>query len=893
MYISTIQRADSVYVWERTDSKRVVKEFPAPYYFYYEDDEGEFTSVFGKPLSRADFDTKDEFQALASRLKGRNKPLYESDISCELKVLMEHYYNATPPKLHITLLDIEVDYDETIGFSSVSNPYAPINAIALYNMHQNRSVVLVVPPPNWDKSTFDGQLHDLAEVVFCKNEKELLLRFLDEIEDTDMLSGWNSQFFDIPYICERIVIALGKAALSRMCFEGARPPRKREVEVFGNIQFAYDLYGRVHLDYMDLFRKYEVAERPSYKLESIAEEVLPHLPKLQYEGSLARLYKENFNWFVRYNIRDTEILVGFERKLGYIQLANVMAHMSTAKFNDVLGTIRLADMAIVNYIHREMDQIVPDWREQEDGSIRGAFVLLPQIGMHKNIGSIDINSLYPSGIRSLNISPETLVGQFLGTIADFEAIARRDASVECSLEYDSAMGGRTGVEVHTAAEWFDILWDRKQAVSGYGTVFSQEKQGVVPAILESWYKQRKHYQKLSGEAYKQAEQCKQGSKEHQEQVDLHEYYDKLQYVYKIKLNSLYGALTNYRFRFFRLNLGESTTGTGRAILRHQCRKTSELLDGSYNVDFPLYETVADAIDSGEHENTALLGPQFKGTFQAPSVVYGDTDSTYFVTHCDTASEAIKVADYVANQVNKSYQQFMQDTFRCQPGFDDIIKCGREVVADNGIFVNKKRYILHLIDKDGHTVDQMKIMGLELKKTTLPRPVQAKLVKFMEQLLTGADWDDVAKEIVAYKTELSDPMKIIQLGLPKGVKGLEEYTRAWEADPKTRLPGHVASSILYNNLITKYGDKTSSFITSGTKIRVFYLKVPIGRFKAISLPTDTTEIPEWFTEHIVPNINVDSQIERLVDKPLEKIFTAIKKVVPSIQTLYLDDLFCYD
>jgi DNA polymerase elongation subunit (family B) len=426
--------------------------------------------------------------------------MYESDIPAEVKILSQYYHNAEIPKLNISFLDIEVDYNTEIGFSSISNPYAPINAIAIHHQWCNRSVVYAVPPPGWDPTKFNKSLLELSEIVFCETEKELLLHILDEFEDSDVLSGWNSDFFDMPYIAKRIEMKLGKSYLRKLSFDGAEMPKYRDVEVFGNMQTLLEISGRVSLDYMQLFKKYEMSQRASYKLEAIADEFLPHLPKLEYEGSLADLYVNNFNHFLRYNIRDTEILRGFEDTLGYVALANVMCHTSTAQFKHVFGTLQLTDLAIINYCHYELDVKVPDWWEKPDGSIQGAYVLYPQIGMHEWIGSIDINSLYPSAIRSINISPETIIGQFSNNINDWEKLATGTIDL-VTLEYDDGSS-----EEHTALEWRTILIQRTWSVSGYGTVFNQSKQGVVPNILTTWYAQRKQYQKQKNELYEKA-QC--------------------------------------------------------------------------------------------------------------------------------------------------------------------------------------------------------------------------------------------------------------------------------------------------------------------------------------------------------------------------------------------------
>jgi DNA polymerase elongation subunit (family B) len=367
-----------------------------------------------------------------------------------------------------------------------------------------------------------------------------------------------------------------------------------------------------------------------------------------------------------------------------------------------------------------------------------------------------------------------------------------------------------------------------------------------------------------------------------------QHYDQMQYTYKIKLNSSYGALTNLHFRFFDLRLGESTTGTGRVIIIHQARKISEILDGTYNVDFPTYETIKDAETEGHSPDTALHGPKFKGKFMSDSIVAGDTDSGYFKTHATNKEEAIQIADAVAVQVNASFKEFMQRTFLCNPGYDDKIKCAREVVSTKAIFVKKKHYLMHICNLDGKPVDKMKIMGVATKKTTLPKVVSTKLNGFIEQLLKDRDWDDIAEDVVAYKIQLRNSANIFDLGLPKGVNGVEQYTANYALDPKCRIPGHVAASIHYNQLLLQYDDKTSLPITSGTKIKVFYLVGDHGKFKSIAIPTDAGKIPQWCLDNF--KIDIDAQMTRLIDKPLEGILNAIGKRVPTRAGITFDSIF---
>lgn len=337
-----------------------------------------------------------------------------------------------------------------------------------------------------------------------------------------------------------------------------------------------------------------------------------------------------------------------------------------------------------------------------------------------------------------------------------------------------------------------------------------------------------------------------------------ERYDRRQYLYKIKLNSAYGSLVNRYFRFYDLRLGESTTGTGRMILKHQCASVNEAITGKYDT-------------YGEN------------------IIYGDTDSTYFNIPGSKRKNIIKLATSVGEYVNDSFQEFMQRKFLCITGYDDLIKSEMELISDKGIFVDKKRYILHVTYSEGYDVDKLKVMGLETKKTTLSKLISKKLNGFIEDLLKDKDWASIADEIVAYKDNLINTPNIMDIGLPKGIKGIEDYTQRYELNGDSeRLPGHVAAGIFYNKLRGHYNDKVSPPIMSGMKIKVFYLNKKYGKFKSIAIPTDIEVLPQWFLDNFV--VDKEAHIMRLVDKPLGNILKAINKEVPSKQTLLANSVF---
>lgn len=270
-------------------------------------------------------------------------------------------------------------------------------------------------------------------------------------------------------------------------------------------------------------------------------------------------------------------------------------------------------------------------------------------------------------------------------------------------------------------------------------------------------------------------------------------------------------------------------------------------------------------------------------FFANNILVHNTDSCYFKTHAETIDEAIQVADLVASKVNKSFPEFVQETFFISEQNKHLIQTAREIVSDKGIFVEKKRYILHVVDSEGKACDKLKIMGLDTKKTTLPSHVSKRLNHFIERLLKGETWEQISEAVVEYKSELLNSENIMDIGLPKGVKKIEHYTEMYNSDPDTRLPGHVAASILYNMCLKEFNDKISTPISSGMKIKVFRLKGKYKkRFTSIAIPTDTEVVPTWFFDNFV--IDKQSHITRLVDNPLENILRAIGERSPSRDSL---------
>jgi DNA polymerase elongation subunit (family B) len=494
---------DKVLVWERDSSGRHLKEWKAEHYFFVPAEDGEFKGLDGRPLKRLDFTSASELQEAVRRHGWHER--YESDIPPLFKCLMNNYYDLPVPVVHYALIDIEVDYKSSIGFAGPTNAYAPISAVTIYQSWTNQYLMFFVPPmvnggrAQLTPQEIQGYIIELAErgdlrrgavpeVTICSHELELLRLMVDAIQDADIISGWNSDFFDLPYIIERLKLQLPRL-VPKLCFQGARPPKEKLVERFGSQEKTYTLYGRTHLDYLQLFDKFTFEGRESYSLGNILQEEIG-LSKLHYEGTLEQLYHQDPRRYAAYNFRDIDGLVQLDQKFKFIQLVNQMAHENTCLFENILGTVRYVETGIANRAIRVHGMRVPDKRITTDSEkVEGAIVLNPKIGMHEWIGSVDINSLYPSVIRALNISPEMFRGQFLNGEDDWRGIMNGDEAEHVMRDDSGETFSATG------AEWKALLREQQWAISAYGTVFDQSQgPGIVADTLTFWFAERKRLQ---------------------------------------------------------------------------------------------------------------------------------------------------------------------------------------------------------------------------------------------------------------------------------------------------------------------------------------------------------------------------------------------------------------
>ena len=876
---------DRINVVERLNGKREYRDFPVNHIFYYEDARGKHKTIFGKPCSRFSTRNVKEFRKELKIQSGKN--IFESDINPVFRTLADNYLHAEPPKLQTAFFDIEVDFDNEKGYSTPEDPFNPITAITVYLDWLEQLVTLAMPPKTMTIETAKDLTKDFDNTFLFTDEGKLLETFLDLIDDADILSGWNSEGYDIPYIVQRITRVLSKDDTRKFCLWG-QLPKKRTFERFGAENITFDLVGRVHLDYMQLYRKYTYEERHSYSLDAIGEYELDER-KTQYEGTLDQLYNQDFNKFIEYNRQDTLLLNKLDKKLRFIDLSNALAHENTVLLMTTMGAVAVTEQAIINEAH-ERGMVVPNRRNRdgEPTTAAGAYVAYPKKGIHEWIGAIDINSLYPSVIRALNMGPETVVGQLRQTMTENRIrnlMEQKKSFADAwegefgSREYQAVMNMERGTEITIDWEYGDedtlsahdvwrLIFDSNKPwmLSANGTIFTYETKGVVPGLLERWYAERKEMQASLKKA-----------KDADNKIEI-EYWDKRQLVKKINLNSLYGAILNPGCRFFDHRIGQSTTLTGRCISKRMAEVVNKLLTGEEN-------HVGDAI------------------------VYGDTDSVYFSAWPMMKEEVesgraewgkeicTKLYDSIAEEVNTEFPAYMEKGFHCPRTNGELIRGGREIVATRGLYITKKRYAAMIYDQEGFRLDtdgkpgKVKAMGLDLKRSDTPRVMQEFMSELLTDVLNGKDKDFIADKIKKFKHEFKERPGW-EKGTPKRVNNLTKYTAEEQRLGKANMPGHVRAAMNWNTLRKMNGDKYSQQIIDGAKTIVCKLKQnPLG-WTSVGYPTDETYLPQWFKELPFDDTLMEETIvDQKIDNLLGVLNWNLKEITQTANTF--DDLFSFE
>jgi len=771
---------------------------------------GKYKTLDGKPVSKIDFDSVSDARDFISRYEDvSNMEIYGLTTFLYLYIFDNYKgdIDYDPKLVNIATIDIECAADE--GFPDIQRADKPLTAITLRS--RNRNFVFGCG----DFETDDVNTYYMK----CKDEYELIQKFLEcwENLDIDIVTGWNIEFFDIPYIVNRIRNLFNDTEARRL--SPWRILDEKIVEFRGKENQSFNPAGISVLDYYQLYRKFMFGNQESYKLDFIAQVELGE-KKIDYSeyGNLLELYKNNHQKFIEYNIHDCVLVDRLDDKLKFLEQSMAIAYDAKVNYPDVMTTVRPWDIIIHNYLLEQGIVIPPMKKQQMDGALIGGHVKEPKIGLSKWVVSFDLNSLYPHLIMQYNISPET----FTGKMQNYPTV-------------DKLLSG-----------------DVKQpegdfAIAANGCLYNKDRQGFLPALMEKMYNDRTKYKKLMLEAKQRYE-----NKPNSEDEKLVARYHNMQMAKKIQLNSAYGAMANQWFRWFNFDHAEAITMSGQLSIRWIEKKMNEFMNKILN-----NHNVADR----------------------DYVIASDTDSIYvemdhLVAHLDTDNEldiVVAIDKFCEQKIQPYLDNCYEELAVYMNAYQQKMKMKRETIANKGIWRGKKMYILNAWNVEGvqYSEPKLKLQGIEAVRSSTPKACRENIKKALGIIMNGTQ-DELQKFIQDFREEfISLPFE--DVAFPRGVKYLAKYSKNRNQIYDKGTPIHVKGALIFNNLLKKHGITSIPTIQDGDKIRFAYLKVPNPVQESVVAVPD--ELPKEL-EFIDKYIDREMQFNKSFLEPLKSITEVI-------------------
>ena len=821
IFIDQQNEPPTAYVWD--DQKGLVTLALSDFnYAYVRDPKGKYIAMTGERVTK-------------TRRYMRGKPgVFESDLPKETRVLTDLYLNEdTPSEGNVTLFfDIEVSMEN--GVPDIHNPNNKITSIALYDPLVKKYAIYVLD----EQRTYEDRDSDEVGTYFCHSEIDLIHKFLNAYEQIQptIISGWNSDGFDIPYLYNRIRQLCGPATANRLSPIG-------KVR-YSDRQERYKIAGVSSLDYLALYRKFTYTQQPNYRLDTIGRMEV-NMGKIAYEGSLDELFREDLEKFILYNLQDVKIIVELDKKLNLIELVRGICHVGHVPYEDYNMSSRFLEGTIVTYLHRKgiiVTDKPQDAREKmealdagEEGFI-GAFVKEPEPGLYEWVYSLDLQSLYPSIIMSLNISPETKVGfvrnwnmeqHFRKEIVAY-VVQEVGNDTTAELDYDSFM---------------DFIKENNLTVSSNGVLYTNDKRGIIPEVLETWFAQRVEYKDLM------KKYANEGNKEKTA------YYDRRQHIQKIFLNSLYGVLGLPVFRFYDVDNAAAVTITGQDVIK----STAKLVNTQYR------KMLQESVDKDY-------------------VVYIDTDSIYAsttpllkstMTDEERLQFTIATAQKMEHTLNVFYDIFSERAFNCHSHRFHI---KGESVASTGFWVAKKRYALDKVYdlETNQSVSKMVVKGLDVVRSSFPKAFREFMTELLKDILKGTKKDIIDAKILDLKQSLKD-RHYLDIARNTSANNISEYGAMDAAGLNSfrkGTPAHIKAALVYNRLLTYYGiDGKHETITDGAKIKYVYLRSNPLQIDGVAIKG--YDDPEQIVNLITEYIDTDALFENELQNKLEDFYTALR------------------
>ena len=724
----------------------------------------------------------------------------------------------------IAYLDIEVASDD--GFPEPQDAAKEITAITM----KIKDVIY-----SYGCGEFKGQRTDIRYTQ-CRDEIDLITKFLNDytLIMPDIITGWNVKFFDVPYLANRIIRTLGEAEANKL--SPWKKISQRETTIMNRTQIHYDLFGVSILDYLELYKKYSFTPQESYRLDHVAYTELGE-KKLDYSEyeNLHELYKQDFQKFMDYNIKDVELVEKLNDKGRLLELAMTLAYDNKVNYDDVFSQVRMWDTIIYNHLKKN-HIVIPQMKVGDKSTAyEGAYVKDPIVGMHDWVASFDLNSLYPHLIMQYNISPETFIEP---------------------LNYTNEMRKIPSVNVNGMLQKkFDLsaLKEMKITVTPNHQFFKTNKQGFLPKIMDTMYKDRSRYKKLAMEAKKKIEKVRDDPNQVEYLEKEISRYNNLQLAKKVSLNSAYGAIGNQYFRFFDVRMAEAITLSGQLSIRWIESKLNDYLNKLLGTDQDY--VIASDTDSIYLNLSGLVNK-----------VYGADKKVSVPT-----SKVIQFMDRVCEDkiqpfIDKSYAELAEYV----NAYAQKMQMKRETLADKAIWTAKKRYILNAYNVEGveYAEPKLKIMGLEAVKSSTPAACREK-IKDVFKIIMSKTEDEVIDFIQKFKDEFKT-LPIEDIAFPRGVNGVSEYADALHIFRKG-TPIHVKGALIYNHAINQRGlNKKYQLIKEGEKIKFCYLKQP-NPFRNNTIAFVNSMPKELGVEEF---IDYELQFEKSFTEPLKIILDCV-------------------
>ena len=776
--------------------------------------EGDYLDEKKFPSIKAARDYIKQFEGVAgaSKIYGQTRFEY-AFIADQHQGMVDYDYE----KVSIAVIDIEVGSEN--GFPDPYEANEPITAICLKFLN-GKPIVF---------GCGEYQVEEGEIYIRCKDEYNLCKKFLEFWKDKypDIITGWNTKFFDIPYLINRFRKILGDDEAKKLSPWNFITERKAYVN---NRQLIdYTLVGLSSLDYIELYKWYAPGgkSQESYRLDNIAQVELGE-GKIAYDeyDNLHSLYRLNFQKFIEYNIKDVELIIKLEDKLKLLELAVTLAYDTKSNFEDVFAQTRMWDALTYSYL-RDKDIIVPPRVvKDKDAAFEGAYVKVPQVGLHNWVASFDLNSLYPHLMMQYNISPETLIEPENYT-DEMREILSQGVSVDGLL--------KKGIDTSKL---------KGATLTPNGQFFRTDFQGFLPKMMEEMYTDRSKFKKLMLQAKQEYENETDSSKKYEIEKRIAKY-NNIQLAKKVSLNSAYGALGSQYFRFYDLRMALGVTTAGQLSIRWIENKINDYMN-------KLLKSEKDYVIASDTDSIYLnLGPL------VDSIVKTKTEITKVISIMDRVCE-----DKIQPFIDKSYQELAE--YVC--AFSQKMEMKREGLSNKGIWTAKKRYILNVYNNEGvqYKEPQMKVMGLEMIKSSTPSAIREKMKEAIQLMVSGTE-NDIHKFIEDFRKEFKK-LPVEEISFPRGLNGLNTYSDSLSLYKKG-TPIHVKGAILYNhNLNLKNLTKKYPLIQEGEKVKFTYLKMP-NPFKdtVISYPS---RLPKEF--ELQQYIDYDMQFEKAFLEPIKVI-----------------------